>query len=177
MLGRLLRALAQGLRWAPALDQPLQRAAAKTSRLALRLDGFDPHELAGENDSLRALRFALALDTPLEPGEPGKPPAPFCQDAGPGALLLGLPSCPAAPSLEPAPGPALQGSLDFAALDRAASRLTPFDALHGSVAAGVYGAHLLYGGLLRAAGPLTCVGSPANDVPGAAEVTLRLPLR
>ncbi len=69
----------------------------------------------------------------------------------------------------PAPGPALAGQLDLTAVDVALARLTPLDALRGSVAAGAYAAHLLYGPLLRHAGPLTLTGDGDR-------IELRLPL-
>jgi len=43
------------------------------------------------------------------------------------------------------------------------------------VVAGAYAAHLLYGPLLRNAGPLTVTGNPQQG--GAAEIEVRLPLR
>jgi hypothetical protein len=69
----------------------------------------------------------------------------------------------------PAPGPALAGQLDLTAVDVALARLSPLDALRGSVAAGAYAAHLLYGPLLRHAGPLTLTGDGDR-------IELRLPL-
>lgn len=96
------------------------------------------------------------------------------QLAGPGSLAHALRITPlfAAP---PSYGAALQGGLDLGAVDAALSRLTPVDALRGADAAGAYAAHLIYGALLRNAGPLMLSGNPA---PGnAAEVELRLPLR
>ncbi|HZX96818.1 MAG TPA: hypothetical protein VFE90_20025, partial [Myxococcales bacterium] len=74
-----------------------------------------------------------------------------------------------------ADGPALQATLDLAQIDIALARLTPLDALRGALAAGAYAAHLVYGPLLRNAGPLTLTGNPASG--NAAEVELRLPLR
>ncbi|TMA29058.1 MAG: hypothetical protein E6J78_03410 [Deltaproteobacteria bacterium] len=70
-------------------------------------------------------------------------------------------------------GPALAGQLDLASVAAALAELTPLDAIRGSGAAGVYAAYLLYGSLLRHAGPLTISGKPAGD---AAEVELRLPI-
>lgn len=72
------------------------------------------------------------------------------------------------------PGPALAGLLDLAGLDAALSKLSPLDALRGSMAAGAYAAHLLYGPLLRNAGPLTVTGAAAKS---GAELELHLPLR
>jgi hypothetical protein len=74
----------------------------------------------------------------------------------------------------PAPsGPALAGQLDLADIDKALDTLTPFDAVRGSAAAGAYAAHLLYGSLLRAAGPIGVTGSPAGN---AAQIEVRLPI-
>lgn len=75
----------------------------------------------------------------------------------------------------PGAGAGLQAVLDLEKVDAALSRLTPIDALRGADAAGAYAAHLIYGALLRNAGPLGVFGDAA---PGnAAEVELRLPLR
>jgi hypothetical protein len=69
----------------------------------------------------------------------------------------------------PAPGPALAGQLDLTAVDGELAKLSPLDALRGSVAAGAFAAHLLYGALLRHAGPLTLTGDGDR-------IELRLPL-
>lgn len=74
-----------------------------------------------------------------------------------------------------AAGPALAGAIDLAQADRAISLLSPLDALQSPVTAGAWAAHLLYGPLLRHAGPLTLSGDPLPA--GAAHVELRLPLR
>ena len=79
-----------------------------------------------------------------------------------------------ASAAEPQPGPPLSGWLDLAAIDAALSRLSPLDALRGSLAAGAYATHLLYGPLLRNSGPLSVTGAAARS---GAEVELRLPLR
>jgi hypothetical protein len=75
----------------------------------------------------------------------------------------------------PGRGAALWATLDLGQVDAALSRLTPIDALRGAEAAGAYAVHLLYGPLLRNAGPLVLTGEPAEG--NAAEVELRLPLR
>jgi len=79
-----------------------------------------------------------------------------------------------AAAAETQPGPALAGQLDLGQIDLALSRLSPIDALRGSLAAGAYATHLLYGPLLRNAGPLTVTGVPSGN---SATVELRLPLR
>jgi hypothetical protein len=86
----------------------------------------------------------------------------------PRAVLWSMPADPPA-----GPGPALAGQLDLAEIDRELAKLTPLDALRGSAAAGAYAAHLLYGSLLRNAGPLTVSGSPAGN---AARIEMRLPI-
>ena len=75
----------------------------------------------------------------------------------------------------PAAGPALSGFVDLAQFDAALAKLTPIDALTGEVPAAAYAAHLLYGELLRNAGPLTLTGAPLPR--NAAQIELRLPLR
>ena len=74
-----------------------------------------------------------------------------------------------------AAGPALDARVDLAAIDAALATINPLDALRGGVVAGAYAAHLLYGHLLRNAGPLTVTGNPQRG--GAAEIDVRLPLR
>jgi hypothetical protein len=72
-------------------------------------------------------------------------------------------------------GPSVAGELDLAYVDQALARLSPIDAMRSSFVASVYAGHLIYGPLLRHAGPLTLTGTPAakND---AAEIEIRLPL-
>ena len=70
---------------------------------------------------------------------------------------------------------ALDARVDLAAIDAALGTINPLDALRGGVVAGAYAAHLLYGPLLRNAGPLTVTGNPQRG--GAAEIEVRLPLR
>ena len=79
-----------------------------------------------------------------------------------------------ATAADPEPGPSLAGQLDLAGIDAALSKLSPLDALRGSMAAGAYAVHLLYGPLLRNAGPLTVTGAAAKS---GAELELHLPLR
>lgn len=70
---------------------------------------------------------------------------------------------------------ALEGRIDLASIDAALAALTPLDAFQGALAASAYAMHLLYGRLLRNAGPLTLTGSPQRG--GSAEIEVRLPLR
>src|SRR5439155_23492720 len=80
-----------------------------------------------------------------------------------------------ASAAQPAAGEAsLNGQLDVNAIESAVAKLTPLDALRGTLAAGVYAANLLYAPLLKAAGPLTLTGSAA---PKGAEIEIRLPIR
>ncbi len=65
--------------------------------------------------------------------------------------------------------------IDLAQVDAALSKLTPIDAIKSQVTASAYAAHLLYGALLRNAGPLTLTGDPLPK--NAAQIELRLPLR
>ena len=72
-------------------------------------------------------------------------------------------------------GPALVGFLDLAQIEQALARLNPIDALQSNSAAGALAARLVYGALLRSAGPLSIRGDPLPG--GAAHVELRLPLK
>jgi hypothetical protein len=69
----------------------------------------------------------------------------------------------------------LDARVDLAAIDAALGTINPLDALRGGVVGGAYAAHILYGPLLRNAGPLTLSGNPQQG--GAAEIEVRLPLR
>lgn len=75
----------------------------------------------------------------------------------------------------PAAAAALVARIDLGQVDAALLKLTPLDALRGGLAGGAFALHLVYGALLRNAGPLTLTGNPAAG--NAAEVELRLPLR
>jgi len=77
-----------------------------------------------------------------------------------------------APAL--AGGPALAGQLDLSAIATALARLTPLDAIHGTLAAGAYAANLIYAPFLRNSGPLTLTGEPAKT---GADIEIRLPIR
>jgi hypothetical protein len=82
-----------------------------------------------------------------------------------------------APALDgpPSAGSSLEGQVDLAAVDAALAAMSPLDALRGPLAGGAWAFHLLYGALLRNAGPLTLSGDPQ---PGnRAAIRLRLPLR
>lgn len=114
-------------------QKPLPAGAS----VAVRLEGIDLQQLAGDRSLPRALRISAS-------------------------------------AADPQPGPALSGQLDLAGIDAALSKLSPLDALRGSMAAGTYAAHLLYGLLLRNAGPLAVTGAAAKS---GAEVELHLPLR
>lgn len=70
---------------------------------------------------------------------------------------------------------ALEGQADLAEIDAALASMTPLDALRGPLAAGAYAAHLLYGRLLRNAGPLSVTGRPGDG--NAAAIEIRLPMR
>ena len=74
----------------------------------------------------------------------------------------------------PSEGAALEITVWLATVENLLSALTPLDALRGPLAAGAYATHLLYGPLLRNAGPLTLTGNPRGN---GAELELRLPLR
>jgi hypothetical protein len=82
-----------------------------------------------------------------------------------------------APALDgPAsPGASLEGRAELGEIDAALALMSPLDALRGPLAGGAWAAHLLYGALLRNAGPVTLSGDPR---PGnRAAIRLRLPLR
>jgi hypothetical protein len=93
--------------------------------------------------------------------------------AGPGSLPRALPLKGMFERPE-ADGPALQGRIDLSAIGAALAELTPLDALRGPMAAGTYAFHVVYGRLLRNAGPLTFTGDPREN---AADVEVRLPIR
>jgi len=92
---------------------------------------------------------------------------------GPGSLARALPLKAAFEGPE-SDGPALQGRIDLSAIGAALAELTPLDALRGPVAAGTYAFQVVYGRLLRNAGPLTFTGDPRGS---GADVEVRLPVR
>ena len=96
------------------------------------------------------------------------------QLSDPGSLSRALHVTATADPPGPA-GPSVVGQVDLAYIDQALARLSPIDAMRGSFVASVYAAHLLYGPLLRNAGPLTMTGAPAAK--NAADVEIRLPIR
>src|SRR5262249_57910533 len=103
-------------------------------------------------------------------------PRPLCVRADASSAWFGTP-CPAAAPADPrAPGAtsALEAQLDLGAADAVLQKLTPLDALHGGLAAGLYAARLTVGRLLRSSGPIVATGQPH---PAGAEVELRWPLR
>ena len=74
-----------------------------------------------------------------------------------------------------ADAPPLEAQVDLAGVDAALAGMTPLDALRGPLAAVAYATHVVYGQLLRNAGPLRLTGFPARG--DAAEIEIRLPLR
>lgn len=143
-----------------------QAGLTQATRAAVRLDEVDPRRLDDAGSLPKALRFAAAFDEPA-----GAQPCP----APAGVLLVSRPGCHPAPALDRAAGgPALSLDLDVARIAAALQKLSPLDALTGELAAGAYAANLLYGPLLRSAGPLAVEGAPS---PAGTELTLRLPLR
>ena len=176
--------LGQALPPAPRdlFDGIAQHASATAGKLAFQILGLDADLLGGERDSIRAFRFSGAAEATAALPEQvpagvtrtatGLSAGRVCLETGPKTVGLSSPCAPA-PGLQGGAGNALDATLDIAAIDRALSKLSPLDALKGPVAAGSYGAHLLWGALLRHSGPLTITGRPAG---AAAAIELRLPL-
>lgn len=155
-------------------NRTMQAIALTAERVVLRLDGLDVRALAGPDDSLWALRWSGTAAKGQVESVTLRGARPVCVERDASAVHLSSP-CGPSPALTAGPAP-LSGALDLLRFDAALAKLTPLDALRGEVAAFAYGAHLLYGNLLRHAGPLTVRGSPAKDLPDAAELELRLPL-
>ena len=153
-------------------DATLQRALSRAEKIALRVDGFDARRLRGGADSLWALQWSASA---APAGVPRADLEGICLESEGEVARASFPCGGASPALDPGPD-ALALGIDLAAVDAAAGRMSPLDALKGEVAAGVLAAHLLYGRLLQHAGPLTLRGNPARDLPAAAELELRLPL-
>jgi hypothetical protein len=141
----------------------------RASRAAGRLDGIEVAALGGRYSVIDALDYALVIDAPGAAGG-GQCALPT------GIAAISNPACAQLPSLE-APEPGASAALDLAQVDAALAQLTALDALKGEAAAGAYGAHLLYGELLRHLGPLTLHAKEARNAAAAAELSLRLPLR
>jgi len=160
-----------------APDQLAQRAAAAAERVVVRSDGADVRLLSTEHEALWALRLqAVTAPQAGEGAADARGPRSFCIRADATTAWFGTP-CPAAAPADPgAPEgtSALEAQLDLGAADAALKKLSPLDALHGGLAAGLYAGRLTAGGLLRGSGPVTVTGR-AN--PAGAEVELRWPLR
>jgi len=145
---------AQGI---ACLRAGLAPAGRRAIALGLAQVGFPPQaELAG----------AARVEERLEPGD--------LRALSDGRSLPHATRMLAAFDGAPSEGAALEITLALDALDSWLSALTPLDALRGPLAAGAYAGRLLYGPLLRNAGPLTLTGNPRGN---GAELELRLPLR
>ncbi len=168
-------------------DAIAQRASATAGKLALSVAGLDADLLGDGRDSIWALRFSGAAEATATLPERvpngvartatglsvNRGQRPLCLEVAAKTIALSSPCAPA-PELKGGSDDALNASIDLVAIDRALSKLSPLDALKGPVAAGAYGAHLIWGALVRNAGPLTLTGRPAG---AAAAIELRLPLR
>ncbi len=175
----LLASLDPGAR---ALSEPLARsAAAGAEKLVLRSEGADPRLLSSEREWPRAVRLE-GVTAPPPPGAghtdggEAQLSRSACVRADATAAWFAAP-CTAAPPADPhAPGgtEALEARLDLSAADSALQKLTPFDALRGSLPATLILARTMLGGLLRGSGPLQLTGKPHA---AGAEVELRWPLK
>jgi hypothetical protein len=159
-------------------DRIAQAAALAAARVVLRSDGADARLLAGDREAPWAVRLqgATAPGPGVAAAAEIQGPRSLCLHAEAGSAWFATPCTDAAPAdLSSSVGPdALDGYLDLATLDAALSKVTPIDALRGSIPATVYAARLLLGNLLRASGPLHLTGKPH---PAGAEVELHWPLR
>jgi hypothetical protein len=187
--GRILLAQGAGSWLAASLDpgthavfEPLaQRAAAAADKLVVRSDGADPRLLSSERESLRAVQLAGVTAPPpegaaqMDSGE-ARGSSSACVRADAAAAWFAVPCVASAPADPRSPGgtEALEARLDLSAADSALQKLTPFDALRGSVPATLILARTMLGGLLRRSGPLQLTGKPHA---AGAEVELRWPLK
>jgi hypothetical protein len=171
-LGALLPPVA---RQAP--DRLAQRAAAAADRVVVRSDGADARLLSSEREALWAVRLqAVTAPPPAEDAADAQGPRAVCVRAEATTAWFGTP-CPAAAPADPGASggtSALEGQLDLGVADAVLQKLTPLDALHGGLAAGLYAGRLTLGRLLRSSGPVVVTGRPH---PAGAEVELRWPLR
>jgi hypothetical protein len=134
----------------------LAPAGRRVIALALEQLGFAPQP---------ELSSAIRVEERLEAGDPGS--------LSDGRSLPRATRLVGVFDVAPSPGNALEIVVALATAERELAALTPLDALRGSLAAGAYAAHLLYGPLLHNAGPLTITGNPRAD---GADLELRLPL-
>jgi hypothetical protein len=158
-------------------DRVGQRAASVAERLVVRSDGADPRLLSSERGPAWAIRLqAVTAPSPGGGSVDAQGPRSLCLRADAAAAWFGTPCPGAAPADPGTPGgpSALEAQLDLRAADSVLQKLTPLDALHGGVAAGVYAARLTLGGLLRGSGPVTATGRPHA---AGAELELRWPLQ
>lgn len=162
-----------------AIDKLLQRALAGTTQGALCIDSIDVHALGDAAESLRAIHFSSAARAPdfkaaADAAGPALISKSLCLRVKESVVRLDAPCGPPLELADAAVGePSLLGQVDFAAIDRVLSRMSPLDALNGSVAAGAIAAHLLWSDLFRHSGPLEVTGKPAGT---SADLELKLPL-
>ena len=165
----------------PDERQPTDRlavgAASVAERLVVRSEGADLRLLSSDRGPAWALRLqAVTAPPPPAANIDVQGPRSLCLRADPATAWFGTPCPGAAPADPAAPGgtSALEAQLDLRAVDAVLQKLTPLDALHGGVAAGVYAGRLTLGGMLRGSGPVTVTGRPHA---AGAEVELRWPLQ
>ena len=165
---------------APPSREGLERlaisATAAAERVVVRSDGADARLLTDERDAPWAVRLQAITAPPAGEGfAEADGPRRLCVRADASSAWFGTP-CPAAAPADPrAPGAtsALEAQLGLGAADAVLQKLTPLDALHGGLGAGLYAGRLTAGGLLRSSGPVVATGRPH---PAGAEIELRWPL-
>lgn len=164
--------------------------AALTGPSALRLESVDLDRLASVSDPLWALSFtALGLQAGFGPGDlPATLPRGVTRRGaslsleGERQLCLGLeeprvsfgdrcgaPDLPAAAATGEADSTFF---VDLPGLNAALARASPLSALRGSLPAGAFTGHLLFGRLLAASEPITGAARPSKSDPTAADVEL-----
>ena len=151
-------------------------AAASAERLVVRSDGADAHLLAEYATPLPALRLWAASSPPAgDAAVDAKGARPVCIRADASKSWFASP-CTESIQVDLAAKdgePALDASLDLAAIDAVLQKLTPLDAIRGGLAGALFAGRLTPGGLFRRSGPLRLRGIPH---PSGAEIELRWPL-
>ena len=168
----LPRAEAQKL-W--ALLAPLTQSM--TGPFALRLAGLDLKELGAVSPPWTVPFTAAFLQSGFR--VPGgalslRGERSFCARSDAFSASLGDDCQAAPPPLSPAPGETDSvASVDVPGMARTLQHASPLMALRGSLPAGAYTAHLLFGRLLDASGPITARARPLARPAGAARLELR----
>jgi hypothetical protein len=159
-----------------AFSRVAARGAAVAEQLVVRSDGADARLLTDSATPWPALQLWAASSPSLDGANADAEGArPSCIRSDPTRTWFAMPCLETVPAdLVPKQAePALDATLNLAAIDAVLHKLTPLDVVHGGMAAALYAGRLTAGGLLRRSGPVRLRGTAH---PAGAQVELRWPL-